>query len=153
MQNSESGDQVEARLLDVIARADTDFLAQDYAWAPLAAGAGPRDDALACVRDKDAWHEFVPAGPDDDPARRFRVVCFRFAEGPSAAGFVGWLHTHLRVSGRTGAIVICGKDRRDSDALFQVCQGVMDYWACPLPAADRFLDVIRSLIEKGQAAR
>ena len=56
--------------------------------------------------------------------------------------------------GKTGAIVICGKDRRGSERLFEVCQGAMDYWACPVgPAADRFTNVIRALIQKGAAVR
>jgi hypothetical protein len=56
--------------------------------------------------------------------------------------------------GKTGAIVICGKDRRNSIQLFEICQGAMDYWACPIgPAGDRFLDVIRILIQRGAALR
>ena len=82
----------------------------------------------------------------------FRVVLFRFSEnGPSAIGFVAWLHTHLRITGKTGAIVICGKDSRNSKELFEICQGVMDYWACPVgPASDRFIKVIQTLIQRGR---
>lgn len=142
------------RLCRVIAQADTTFFDEDYVWRVLPSGMRPSANALACVSDGTAWFEFVPAGRDDT-AGRFRVVCFKFSEqGPSAIGFVAWLHTHLRLSGRTGAIVICGKDSRDSPKLFQICQGVMDYWACPVGhAADRFLNVIRALIESGKAPR
>ena len=96
------------------------------------------------------------------------MVLFKFSEeGPSAIGFVGWLHSNLRRMGKTGAIVICGKDRRrrarpvqsssaakprGSEKLFEVCQRAMDYWACPVgPAGDRFVAVIRTLIRKGMA--
>lgn len=144
--------EFDRRLCKVIAEAETKFYRSTYRWRPVDAGMAPSADALAVVRDDDAWCEFVPAGPGED-AGAFRVVRFKFSEsGPSAIGFVAWLHSHLRVSGRTGAIVICGKDKRDSDALFEICQGAMDYWACPVgDAADRFLRVIRSLIEKGRA--
>ena len=150
---SETDAEFETRLCGVIAAADTEFHERDYLWRPLEDGAAPDTAALACVRDRERWHEFVPAGADDPQDGRFTVVCFRFAEdGPSAIGFVAWLHSHLRTMGRTGAIVICGKDVRDSSRLFEVCQGVMDYWACPVgPAGDRFLNTIRTLIERGRA--
>lgn len=146
-------DEFDKRLCRVIAQADISFLDQDHVWTPLSNSEAPRVDAIACVKDGESWHQFVPASQSDDNASRFTVVCFRFAEdGPSAIGFVAWLHSHLRSMGKTGAIVICGKDVRGSAKLFQVCQGVMDYWACPVgPAGDRFLGVIRELIERGRS--
>ncbi len=149
----ESDQAFDERLCRVIAQADTEFYDQDYLWQAMADGEAARADALACVRDGAAWHQFVPAEPGSGEAGRFKVVCFRFAEdGPSAIGFVAWLHSHLRTMGRTGAIVICGKDARDSARLFEVCQGAMDYWACPVGATgDRFLSVIKTLIERGEA--
>jgi hypothetical protein len=143
----------DARLCVVIAQAETTFYAEDYLWKPLGQGSAPSNNALACVADAGIWHEFVPASAAD-AVGRFRVVLFRFSEtGPSAIGFVAWLHSNLRRMGKTGAIVICGKDRRGSQKLFEVCQGAMDYWACPVgPAGDRFIDVIRTLIQKGRGA-
>jgi len=140
------------RLSRVIARAETTFYAEDYVWKPLGPGVPPSNNALACVADSGVWHEFVPASIAN-AAGRFRVVLFNFSEnGPSAIGFVAWLHSNLRTMGKTGAIVICGKDHRGSDKLFEVCQGAMDYWACPVgPAGDRFVGVIRTLIQKGAA--
>lgn len=148
----ETEDAFDRRLCTVIAHADTTFFAQHHVWRPLGAGEAPAREALACVADAGTWHEFVPARASDTVGR-FRVVLFRFSEsGPSAIGFVGWLHAHLRTTGRTGAIVICGKDRRASPDLFEICQGVMDYWACPVgPGGDRFLGVIRGLIDRGRA--
>lgn len=150
---TETEQEFQERLCTVIARADTKTFEQDYVWRAQTSGDPPSPEALACVKDGDQWFEFVPGRPDDD-AGRFRVVRFRFAEGgPSAIGFVAWLHAHLRYTGRTGAIVICGKDARGSAELFEICQGAMDYWACPVgPAGDRFLDVIRTLIERGKAS-
>jgi hypothetical protein len=115
------------RLCRVIAQAETTFYAEDYVWKPLEPGSAPSSDALACVADGRIWHEFVPASAADTDGR-FRVVLFKFSEkGPSAIGFVGWLHSNLRKMGKTGAIVICGKDRRSSEKLFEMCQGAMDY--------------------------
>jgi len=147
---NESDAEFDDRLCHVIALAATTFFLDDYVWKSMAMGGGPAADALACVADGTAWHQFVPATSGDTQGR-FRVVLFRFSEkGPSAIGFVAWLHTHLRKMGRTGAIVICGKDRRASPTLFDICQGALDYWACPVgPAADRFLNVIETLIERG----
>jgi hypothetical protein len=140
------------RLSRVIAQARTRFYDEDYVWRRLGQGSAPSHDALACVADDGVWHEFVPATTTDADGR-FRVVLFNFSEnGPSAIGFVAWLHSNLRTMGKTGAIVICGKDRRGSDKLFEVCQGAMDYWACPVgPAGDRFVGVVRTLIRKGAA--
>ncbi|MEM1129292.1 MAG: DUF6196 family protein [Pseudomonadota bacterium] len=147
----ETDEQFDERLSKVIARADTTFYTDDYVWRRLEAGRAPSWEALACVADGGTWHEFVPATAETEG--RFCVVLFRFAEdGPSAIGFVAWLHTHLRTTGRTGAIVICGKDRRASPKLDQICQGAMDYWACPVgPTGTRFLGVIHELIEHGRA--
>jgi len=105
-------------------------------WKPLGRGSAPSTSALACVADGGNWHEFVSASPADRDGR-FRVVLFRFSEtGPSAIGFVAWLHSAED-----------GQDRRHrdlrqelsgSEKLFEVCQGAMDYWACPVgTAADR----------------
>jgi hypothetical protein len=150
----ETDAQFDERLCRVISHAETTFYADDYVWRSLDKGRAPSSNALACVVDGDIWHEFVPATATDT-AGRFRVVLFKFSEtGPGAIGFVAWLHSNLRRMGKTGAIFICGKDRRDSTQLFEICQGAMDYWACPVgPAGDRFLDVIQTLIRRGAALR
>jgi hypothetical protein len=147
----ETDAEFDERLCRVIAQAKVTFYDEDYVWKHLGEGAAPSQNALACVVDDGMWHEFVPA--TGDTVGRFKVVLFNFSEaGPSAIGFVAWLHSNLRQMGKTGAIVICGKDRRASARLFEVCQGAMDYWACPAgPAGDRFLHVIRTLIQRGRA--
>ncbi len=147
----ETEDKFEQRLCKVIAQADTTFFETDYVWHVLPSGQPPSDGALACVNEGAAWFEFVPAQPADTSGK-FRVVRFRFSEdGPSAIGFVAWLHSHLRRTGKTGAIVICCKDSRDSARVFSIFQGVMDYWACPIGSAgDRFIEVIHTLMERGK---
>ena len=150
----ETETQFDDRLCQVIAQADTTFFEADYVWRPLADASRPSDEALACVNDGRTWFEVVPARAGETTGL-FRVVCFKFSEqGPSAIGFVAWLQSHLWHMGKTGAFVICGKDSRDSAKLFEICHGVMDYWACPTgPAGDRFIEVIRTLIERGQSDR
>lgn len=145
----ETDEQFHQRLLAVIAQAETRFFEAAYCWQTVDPDKATSSDALARIADGDQWFEFVPAEPGAEQS--YYVVQFRFSEqGPSAIGFVAWLHSNLRTMGQTGAIVICGKDQRDSAALFDICQGVMDYWACPVgPAGERFLKVINDLIESG----
>ena len=146
----ETEEQFNDRLCKVIAQADTTVFDQHYVWRPQTTGRPPSEGALASVSDGDAWFELVPAGADDGDGR-FHVVRFRFSEsGPSAIGFVGWLHMHLLKTAKTGAFVVCGKDSRQSASLTEISHGIMDYWACPVgPAGDRFLKAIRGLVEKG----
>src|SRR5438094_8186682 len=57
----ETGSQISARLLEVIAHAELEVLPGLYAFGPLTDGVTPRKDALACVRDGGAWSQLVPA--------------------------------------------------------------------------------------------
>jgi len=149
----ETEQAVHDRLCAVIARAEVDILSEVYVWRPLTESRAPASTAIACVRDKETWSEFLPQDQAAGEALvGYRVASFRFAEdGLSAIGFVAWLATALRVRGRTGAIVICGQDARRSAQLMTISQGAMDYWACPVAFADRFLDVIRGLQAEGRA--
>ena len=149
MSTTETSEQMDARLLRVIAQAQFDVFPADYIWQPMANDQRPSRDAIACVRDGKVWHEFVPAPPSTS-AERYRVVSFHFTEGTDAAGFVAWLAGHLKRSAGTGSVVICGKDRRDTPELFRTSQGVFDYWCCSVTAGDRFVALIRSLITQGQ---
>jgi hypothetical protein len=143
----ETPEQMEVRRLRVIAQSQFDVLTNDYLWQPMPLGQPPACDAI--VRDGDVWHQFVAASPNSS-AQRYRVVSFHFKEGTDAAGFVAWLAGHLKRSAGTGSVVICGKDRRDTAALFQTSQGVFDYWCCSVAAGEKFIAVIQSLIEQGQ---
>src|SRR5499433_1105944 len=150
MSATETSEQMDARLLRVIAQAQFDVFPADYIWQPMTNDQRPSRDAIACVRDGEVWHEFVPA-PASTSAERYRVVSFHFKEGTDAAGFVAWLAAHLKRSAGTGSVVICGKDRRDTPELFQTSLGVFDYWCCPVAAGDKFVAVMRALIEEGSA--
>lgn len=62
----ETGSQISARLLEVIAHAEFEVLLELYAFGPLTEGVTPRKDALACVRDGGAWSQLVPIDDLDD---------------------------------------------------------------------------------------
>jgi hypothetical protein len=138
---------MEARLLGVIAAADFEVLGGDYGWQRMGDDEAPSRDAIACVRDGPVWFGFQPAASDAD-AERYQVVSFHFLEGTDAAGFVAWLAAHLKRSAGTGAVIICGKDHRDSPELFRTSLGVFDYWCCPVAVGDRFVALIHDLIAK-----
>jgi len=144
----ETGSQTNARLLEVIARADFEVLPGLYAFQPLGqtpAGAGK--DALACVRDGGAWSQLVPVDDPDTPMA-FRVFSFHFDPAGDATGFAGWLHAHLARATGAGHIVVCGRSARGADD--HVRGGIFDYWGCPAAAADRVLAEIDRLRERGR---
>src|SRR5437762_5218406 len=114
---SETTEKMESRLLGVISRARFEVLGDDYVWAAMMSDEPPRREAIACVRDDDTWSQFVPSS-GGTTAAPYRVVSFHFAEGTNASGFVAWLAAHIKRSAGTGSVVICGKDRRDTPALF-----------------------------------
>jgi len=99
MSTTETSEQMDARLLRVIAQAQFDVFPADYIWRPMSLDHRPSRDAIACVRDGEVWHEFVPA-PASTSAQRYRVVSFHFTEGTDAAGFVAWLAAHLKRSAK-----------------------------------------------------
>src|SRR5262249_41565691 len=145
MSTTETSEQMDARLLRATAQPKFDVFPAAYIGQPMTNDQRPSRHAIACVRDGEVWHEFVPA-PASTSAERYRVVSFHFTEGTDAAGFVAWLAAHLKRSAGTGSVVICGKDRRDTPELFRTSQGVFDYWCCSVTAGDRFVALIRSLI-------
>jgi len=140
---------MEARLLGVISWSRFEVLRDDHVWAPMSPGQAPAGEAIACVRDGDIWNQFIPAS-STARGQRYRVVSFHSKEGTDASGFVAWLAAHLKRSAGTGSVVICGKDRRDTPELFKTSLAVFDYWCCPIAAGDKFVAVMRSLIEQGK---
>ena len=97
----ETGSQISARLLEVIAHAELEVLPELYAFGPLTEGVTPRKDALACVRDGGAWSQLVPVDDGAMPTA-LRIFSFHFDPAFDATGFVGWLHSHLARSTDTG---------------------------------------------------
>ena len=139
----ETANEMQARLLEVIAHADFDVLAGLYAFAPLTDGATPRKDSLASVRDGGVWSELVPV--DDTAApMAFRIFSFHFDPGLDTTGFVGWLHSHLTRSTDTEHIVLCGRSAGGGPGR------IFSYWGCPAPNATGVIADVRALIERGQ---
>ena len=83
----ETGSQISARLLEVIAHAELEVLPELYAFGPLTEGVTPRKDALACVRDGGAWTQLVPVDDGATPMA-FRIFSFHFDLASDATGFV-----------------------------------------------------------------
>jgi len=81
----------------------------------------------------------------------FRVFSFHFDPELDATGFVGWLHSHLARTTRTGHVVVCGRSARGPAD--HVRGGIFDYWGCPAGAADHVLEEVRALIERGRQPR
>jgi len=139
----ETANEMQARLLEVIAHADFDVLAGLYAFAPLTDGATPRKDSLASVRDGGVWSELVPV--DDTAApMAFRIFSFHFDPGLDTTGFVGWLHSHLTRSTDTEHIVLCGHSARGARGR------IFSYWGCPAANATRVITDVSALIERGR---
>jgi hypothetical protein len=146
----ETSDQAETRLLNVIANARFEVLAEVYAFAELPQGNAPKPSALACVRDGDVWSQLIPASATGATEGLFKLVSFHFKEGLDASGFVGWLASHLKRTVGTGVIVICGKDGRSDVDLYAASHGVFDYWGCPARLGDAVIGEIQSLIARGR---
>jgi len=83
----ETGSQISARLLEVIAHAELEVLPGLYAFGPLTEDLTLRKDALACVRDGGAWSQLVPVDDGATPMA-FRVFSFHFDPAYDATGFV-----------------------------------------------------------------
>ena len=56
---AETPEEMDERLMRVIAQSQFDVLADDYIWQPMSPDQAPAREALACVRDGVAWHQFV----------------------------------------------------------------------------------------------
>jgi uncharacterized protein DUF6196 len=147
---SETQEQAEARLLKVIANAQFQIFEGAYTFEELSSGHGPKQDALACVRDGDRWNQLVPASAASSSDALFKMFSFHFKEDLEASGFVGWLASHLKRTVGAGVIVICGKDRRESAGLFKASRGVFDYWGCPARMGSAVIAEIQSLVERGR---
>jgi len=143
----ETGNAIQARLLQVIGHAEYDVLPGPYVFQRLATGDKPRDDALACVRDGVTWSQLVPVDGATD-GMVFRIFAFHFDPHYDATGFVGWLHAHLARTTGVGHIVVCGASARSAGS--HTRGGIFDYWGCPAEDADRVLAEIERLRERGR---
>ena len=138
----ESREQTEQRLLRVIANARLKVFDGSFAFEEFKAGEfrqRARLDALALVRDNEAWSQLAPS--DDQSKELYRLFSFHFKEDLDNSGFVGWLASRLKQKLGTGVFVICGQNSADG--------GIYDYWGCPYEIGDEVIKEVRSLMKKG----
>lgn len=145
----ETVDQMHDRLLQVIARSRFEPLPHPYAWQAVPDAGRIPVDALAAVRDGQAWYALAPASRDAQGS--YRVFAFHFAEGTNASGFVAWLAGLMRQEAGTGAMVVCGFDARNSPALWQTSLGLFDYWGCPWMKGDEVIALVQRLRRAGSS--
>lgn len=136
--SKETEQQVESRLLGVMARSTLTVLPRSYAWDEFGLEAFPDavdPYALALVRDEDGWSQLVPS---DDPGHELYLVFrFKFPDGDDNSGFVGWLATTLKVSLGTGVFVTCGHNASSG--------GIYDYWGAPARLGQEVTRVLGNL--------
>jgi hypothetical protein len=141
--SQESPEQTQARLLQVIGRAEARFLPGTFAFDEFSHRDFElfvRPDTLALVRDDATWSMLVPSS--DKSRELFSVFGFHFADGLDNSGFVGWLATHLKRSLGTGVFVVCGQNSRRG--------GIFDYWGCPAALGAEVRREVEELAKTGR---
>jgi hypothetical protein len=146
--SSETAEQVEQRLVQVISEAE--LVVHDGSWSFEESEVPPAltPEVLAVVRDEDVWSSLVPApGPGAEtstgvPAgtaerERFGLFSFHFPHAADNSGFVGWLASHLKQELGTGVFVVCGSNTARG--------GIFDYWGCPESLLDDAVAVVQRL--------
>lgn len=135
----ESPAATDARLREVLAKADWKVYPDTYAFYESSAAAGLpralRADALACVRDGDVWSQLAPSSDPD--AELFGLFSFHFPAGLDNSGFVGWLATACKRELGTGLFVVCGQNSARG--------GIFDYWGCPAAETEAVLALVGDL--------
>ena len=131
--------QTEARLLQVIRRAEFKAYAQPYCFieSPIAEFSVD-SSALALVRDELVWSQLVPARSDG--TENFGLCSFHFEEGLDNSGFVGWLASKIKADLGAGLFVICGQNSQRG--------GIFDYWGCPVALTEevfKYIDDLRTV--------
>jgi hypothetical protein len=104
------------RLLEVITKYGFEVCSQPDKWQRLADRSQIPAEALAVVKDGEAWFALAPAAHPTEGS--YRVVAFHFPEGTNASGFVAWLAGILKQEAGTGAMVVNGFDTRSTSALW-----------------------------------
>jgi hypothetical protein len=149
MRETETAEQMHDRLLEVIARSRFKALSEPYAWQSIPGSRQIPGDALAAVKDGNAWYALAPAIKGDKGS--YRVFLFHFAEGTNASGFVAWLASLMKQDAGTGVMVVCGFDARNTPALWQTSLGLFDYWGCPWIKGDEAIALIERLRHIGSS--
>lgn len=134
----ESTEQIDARLIRVLAESELVVYPGSYAFVETSVSAFPSHllpNALAFVRDEEVWSALVP---NSDPASEcFVLFGFHFTPGLDNSGFVGWLASHLKAVIGTGVMVVCGQNSTRG--------GIFDYWGAPISVASEVLAEIHRL--------
>lgn len=144
--STESAEQIEARLVEVISEAE--FVVHDGFWQFEESADPPvlTAEVLAVVRDEDVWSSLVPAPADTSrstAAERFGLFSFHFPHAADNSGFVGWLASHLKHELGTGVFVVCGSNTSRG--------GIFDYWGCPDSLLDEAVAVVERLRSRAVA--
>jgi len=137
--SKETGEQIQLRLLKVLAQAEIKIYEEDYAFEEFSREdftLKARSEALALLRDGEVWSQLVPS--EDLTKERFKIIRFYFKEALDNSGFIGWLASHLKHKIGTGVFVICGQNRGHG--------GIYDYWGYPLDAAESVIEEIQNLV-------
>jgi hypothetical protein len=137
----ETPEDTEIRLLRVIREATLVVYPRPYAFLEFPLAEFPnaiRSDALALVRDDQAWCQLVPC--DDETEELFGLFRFHFPEGADNSGFVGWLATRLKRQFGTGVFVTCGQNSQNG--------GIYDYWGVPSALANDITDEITKMVRE-----
>lgn len=139
--SSETTDETERRLLNVIASARLKVFNGPYAFEEFGAadfGKKVNPGALAIIRDDSTWSQLIPC--EDRSNELFKIFSFHFKQGLDNSGFVGWLASRLKQKLGTGIFVVCGQNSDDG--------GIFDYWGCPYEIGDEVLKEIKSLMKQ-----
>jgi len=137
--SKETGEQIQLRLLKVLAQAEIKIYEEDYLFEEFSREdftLKARSEALALVRDGEVWSQLVPS--EHLTKERFKIIRFYFKEALDNSGFIGWLASHLKLKIGTGVFVICGQNRGHG--------GIYDYWGYPLDAAESVIEEIQNLV-------
>jgi len=92
-------------------------------------------DALAMVRDEEAWSYLVPAHSEE--TENFQVFSFHFEDKLDNSGFIGWLAGIIKTNLGSGVFVICGQNTTKG--------GIFDYWGCPVQLAPEMHQLLTQL--------
>jgi hypothetical protein len=140
---AESSQEIERRLEDVLRSSEFEILNGRWSFEEFSTedfNARANHNALALVRDGDAWSQLVPAtAVSSEPL----LVCsFHFEPDVNNSGFVGWLATRIKAATGSGVAVICGQNAKRG--------GIFDYWCWPSAAGDQILALIQSMRQEKQ---
>lgn len=139
----ETPEQIECRLLQVIAQSDFQVYDGKYVFEEFPLNdftSLARSDALAIVRDDQVWSQLTPSC--DESKELFKLFSFHFDNCDDNSGFVGWLASHLKAKLGTGVFVTCGQNSQRG--------GIFDYWGCPIEISDGVIEEVKLLIKKGK---